>query len=60
MKLNELYNDIIGTRRNEIEEAYANLGSFVKLERGTKPSAGLTFIKGDDGVYRRQTSSDEA
>jgi hypothetical protein len=53
-KLGMLYKDIIGTRRNEIEEAYATLGNYTEIQRGGAPSAGMGFTLGDDGVYRRQ------
>jgi hypothetical protein len=53
-KLGMLYKDIIGTRRNEIEEAYSTLGNYANIKRGNSASSGLGFTKGDDGVYRRQ------
>lgn len=53
-KLGMLYKDIIGTRRNEIEEAYSTLGNYANIKRGNSASSGLGFIKGDDGIYRRQ------
>jgi hypothetical protein len=53
-KLGLLYKDIIGTRRNEIEEAYGTLSNYTNIQRGGAPSAGMGFTLGDDGVYRRQ------
>ncbi len=53
-KLGMLYKDIIGTRRNEIEEAYSTLGNYANIKRGNSANFGLGFTKGDDGVYRRQ------
>jgi len=53
-KLSMLYKDIVGTRRNEIEEAYATLGNYTNINRGSASSAGQGFTLGEDGVYRRQ------
>jgi hypothetical protein len=53
-KLDMLYKDIIGTRRNEIEEAYSTLGNYTNINRGGSASSGQGFVLGDDGVYRRQ------
>ena len=53
-KLGMLYKDIIGTRRNEIEEAYSTLGNYTNINRGGSASSGQSFVLGDDGVYRRQ------
>ena len=53
-KLGSLYEDIIGTRRNEINEAYRNLESYgVNFNRGNSGQTGTGFIIGDDGIYRR-------
>jgi hypothetical protein len=53
-KLGSLYEDIIGTRRNEINEAYRNLESYgVNFNRGNSGQTGTGFTLGDDGIYRR-------
>lgn len=55
-KLEKLYDDVIGTRRNEINEAYKNLESYgVNFNRGNTAQSGTGFTLGDDGVYRRAT-----
>ena len=53
-KLGSLYEDIIGTRRSEINEAYRNLESYgVDFNRGNSGQTGTGFALGDDGIYRR-------
>jgi hypothetical protein len=53
-KLGSLYEDIIGTRRSEINEAYRNLESYgVNFNRGKSGQTGTGFTLGDDGIYRR-------
>ena len=55
-KLGRLYKNIINTRRDEITEAYRNVGKFINIDQGGPATAGTKYEKAEDDqgvVYRR-------
>lgn len=55
-KLGRLYKNIINTRRDEINEAYRNVGNFINVDQGGSATAGTKYEKAEDDqgvVYRR-------
>ena len=55
-KLGRLYKNIINTRRDEITEAYRNVGKFINIDQGGSATAGTKYEKAEDDqgvVYRR-------
>jgi hypothetical protein len=55
-KLGRLYRNIINTRRDEISEAYRNVGRFINIQQGGSALGGTKYEKAEDEqgvVYRR-------
>tara|TARA_R100000234_G_scaffold95348_3_gene63651 strand:+ start:1012 stop:2925 length:1914 start_codon:yes stop_codon:yes gene_type:complete len=55
-KLGRLYKNIIDTRRDEINEAYRNVGRFINIQQGGAATGGTKYEKAEDEqgvVYRR-------
>jgi len=55
-KLGRLYRNIINTRRDEINEAYKNVGRFINIDQGGSAIGGTKYEKVEDDqgiVYRR-------
>ena len=55
-KLGRLYKNIINTRRDEISEAYRNVGKFINIDQGGSATSGTKYEKAEDDqgvVYRR-------
>jgi hypothetical protein len=55
-KLGRLYKNIINTRRDEISEAYRNVGRFINIQQGGAATGGTKYEKAEDDqgvVYRR-------
>ena len=55
-KLGRLYKNIINTRRDEISEAYRNVGRFINIDQGGSTTGGTKYEKAEDDqgiIYRR-------
>ena len=55
-KLGRLYKNIINTRRDEISEAYRNVGRFINIQQGGAATGGTKYEKAEDDqgiIYRR-------
>ena len=55
-KLGRLYRNIINTRKDEINEAYKNVGRFINIQQGGSVLGGTKYEKAEDEqgvVYRR-------